>query len=232
LADRGRAVVLISSDLPEVLGHSDRIGVFRGGRLVALYDAASATPEKMAAAALPAGADAEGEKEKPTASAALRRVGRGRAWESWLREAGLLALALLFALGLAWRTDTFWQPGTLRDVGENAALLVLCGLGAALVILASGIDISFGAMMALGGATAGYLMREEIGWPPAWAAGLALLITATAGAFNAALSLLGHVHPIVVTLGTMSLYRGLTLLLIGGRAIHEVPARFRAPMQA
>ncbi|MFO0879203.1 MAG: sugar ABC transporter ATP-binding protein, partial [Gemmataceae bacterium] len=53
LADEGRAVVLISSDLPEVMSQSDRIGVFRGGRLVETLDARTATAEKIAGLALP-----------------------------------------------------------------------------------------------------------------------------------------------------------------------------------
>jgi ribose/xylose/arabinose/galactoside ABC-type transport system permease subunit/ABC-type multidrug transport system ATPase subunit len=232
LAQRGCAVVLISSDLPEVLAYSDRVGVFRAGRLVAVQEAANVTAEQVAAAALPVGPRADPTGTEPGPLVEVRGGVARRAWESWLREAGLLALVLVLVLGLAWRTDTFWRPGTLRDVAENAALLVLCGLAAALVLLVGGIDISFGAMLALGGATAGYLMQEEVGWPPALAAALAPGVTAAAGALNALLALLGRVHPIVVTLGTMSLYRGLTLLLIGGRAIHDVPASFRAPLQA
>jgi ABC-type sugar transport system ATPase subunit len=45
LADAGVAIVLISSDLPEVLGLSDRVAVFRQGRLVTILDAAAATQE-------------------------------------------------------------------------------------------------------------------------------------------------------------------------------------------
>jgi len=47
LANAGMAVVLISSDLPEVLGLSDRIGVFRQGRLVTILDGATATQEDV-----------------------------------------------------------------------------------------------------------------------------------------------------------------------------------------
>jgi rhamnose transport system ATP-binding protein len=50
LAGEGLAVLLISSDLPEVLGMSDRIGVMRGGRLVAMLPGGSAAPVVMAAA--------------------------------------------------------------------------------------------------------------------------------------------------------------------------------------
>jgi rhamnose transport system ATP-binding protein len=56
LAASGRAVVLISSDLPEVLTNSDRVGVFRQGRIVRVFER-GVTPEELAAAALPLTAD-------------------------------------------------------------------------------------------------------------------------------------------------------------------------------
>jgi rhamnose transport system ATP-binding protein len=50
LADEGLAVILISSDLPEVIGMSDRIGVMRGGKLTAVLPGGSAAEDVMAAA--------------------------------------------------------------------------------------------------------------------------------------------------------------------------------------
>src|SRR5262249_18510569 len=92
LAAEGRAIVLISSDLPEVLSQSDRVGVFREGRLTEVFEARSTTAEKVAAAAMP-GAHSplspagRGEKEAPALS-------RRTLW----REAALLGLiGLLFA---------------------------------------------------------------------------------------------------------------------------------------
>jgi ABC-type sugar transport system ATPase subunit/ribose/xylose/arabinose/galactoside ABC-type transport system permease subunit len=231
LADAGRAIVLISSDLPEVLAHSDRVGVFRGGQLTATYDTRSTTPEQVAAAALQLRPDAQPVAGQP-ASPRAKPVSQARARAVlWLREAGLLVAVVLLAAWLSWRTDTFWQPGTLRDIGEKSALLVLCGLGAALVILAGGIDISFGSIMALGAALTGYLLQEQ-GWPVPLAVGAGLGGAALAGAMNAGLTLLSRVHPIVITLGTMSLYRGMTLLLIGGREILDLPQGFRSPFLA
>jgi rhamnose transport system ATP-binding protein len=52
LAERGLAIVMISSELPEVLGMSDRIAVMRGGTIVATLDRAKATPEGLLALAL------------------------------------------------------------------------------------------------------------------------------------------------------------------------------------
>jgi rhamnose transport system ATP-binding protein len=55
LADSGKAVLVISSELPEVLALSDRLIVLREGRVSATFDAADATAERVLAAALPGG---------------------------------------------------------------------------------------------------------------------------------------------------------------------------------
>jgi ribose transport system ATP-binding protein len=52
LAARGAAILMISSELPEIMGMSDRILVMHAGRIAAEFDAAEATPEKVLAAAL------------------------------------------------------------------------------------------------------------------------------------------------------------------------------------
>jgi rhamnose transport system ATP-binding protein len=51
LAARGMGVLMISSELPEVLGMSDRIAVMRGGRLAATFTRESASAERVMAAA-------------------------------------------------------------------------------------------------------------------------------------------------------------------------------------
>jgi len=59
LAGQGLAILMISSELPEVLGMSDRVLVMRGGRLAAAFSRAEATPEAVGAAMMGGGADAE-----------------------------------------------------------------------------------------------------------------------------------------------------------------------------
>jgi rhamnose transport system ATP-binding protein len=52
LAAQGLAVLMISSDLPEVLGMSDRIGIMRGGTITAIMDGKTADAHSVMAAAL------------------------------------------------------------------------------------------------------------------------------------------------------------------------------------
>ena len=58
LAEQGMAIVMISSELPEILGMSDRIAVMHGGTIAGILSRAEATQEKILALALGAAADA------------------------------------------------------------------------------------------------------------------------------------------------------------------------------
>jgi rhamnose transport system ATP-binding protein len=209
-AEAGRAVVLISSELPEVVGHSDRVAVFREGRLVAEFDPRTASHETIAAAALPVHtptvAHTSG-SETPTVARA------SASWVLLLRELSLLGVVLVFFLLMQLATGDFLGPANLRELLTEATLLSFCAVGAGIVLLAGGLDISLGALMALSAAVAGKLW--EAGQPFPAVLAVALAVGAAGGAANAGLSLLGRVHPIVITLGTMTLYRGLTLWWLG-----------------
>jgi ABC-type sugar transport system ATPase subunit/ribose/xylose/arabinose/galactoside ABC-type transport system permease subunit len=205
LASEGRAIVFISSELPEVLAQSDRIAVFREGRLATTLDPLRASAAEVATAALPAqSAGSEGKPGTPLRSATARSLPVAR----W-REAGLLlVLVVLFGIVQA-RTGRILRAESLQDLAVSTALLSFCALGVTVVILAGGIDISLGSLMALSAGVAGTLW--ERGQPLPLVIGTALLIGVAGGLLNAACSLVGRVHPIVVTLGTWSLFRGLTV---------------------
>src|SRR5262249_31881521 len=127
LAGEGRALVLISSELPEVAAQSDRVGVFREGRLVATFDPRATSPEEIAAAALPT-------HEGPPVADQGSHVGGGavgpapfalRASPSaqWLREAALLLFVVGFFGVMQALTGSFLRPDSVRGLLADAALL-------------------------------------------------------------------------------------------------------------
>jgi ABC-type sugar transport system ATPase subunit/ribose/xylose/arabinose/galactoside ABC-type transport system permease subunit len=217
LAREGRAIVLISSDLPEVLDQSDRIAVFREGRLAGTFDPALVSAAELATAALPVHRCAikpdgmlpvtDGDGQPLQQMPLIARLGHCVLDLIQFREASLALLLLLLFGFLEWHTGRYLQPGNLRDLAIDTALLAFCATGAMLVILTGAIDISLGALMALSAAIAGTLWAR--GTPLPVAVGLAILIGGAGGLLNASLSLAGKVHPIVITLGTLTLYRGL-----------------------
>ncbi len=210
VADDGRAVVLISSELPEVMALSDRVAVFREGTLAATFDPRATTAEQVAATALPVHQELTQRRKgakQDNSFAPLRLC--VSSFSNGFREGALLVFLLLFFGFVQWRTGRFLAAENLRAIATDAALLSFCTVAATLVILAGGLDISLGALMALSAGVAGRLWEQ--GQPLAVVAAVAVVLGGVGGGLNAALSLVGRVHPIVVTLGTMSLYRGLTL---------------------
>ncbi len=227
-AATGCALLLISSDLPEVLSNSDRVLVFRGGRVAGEFLPSDCTPAEVARAALPANAAPALLTESSTEQASVARPKlRLRVPPS---ELGLAIAVAVLAMALATTADNFLTPNNLRGLATGAAVWTILALAAAPVIIAGGIDISIGAIFALAAAVGGLIMQLDapplVIVPGSIAAGLAVALAA--GMTNASLALVGRLHPIVVTLGMMGVYRGLLVLLTGGQTIHELPPAFDA----
>ncbi len=220
LATAGTAVVMISSDLPEVMENSDRIVVFRAGQIAGQFEPRATTPEAIAAAALP---------DQPTPEApATSRTTRGRSRRALRSEVTLAAAiaALFVVLGLT--TDAFFTSANLSGLFTSAAVWTILSLGAAAIILAGGIDISLGSLLALSAGVGGLVLKlpyaPSVTIPASILAGM--VVGTAGGLLNATLTLLGRVHPIVVTLGTMTIYRGLLISLTGGDTITDLPSGF------
>ncbi|QDU59209.1 Ribose import ATP-binding protein RbsA [Planctomycetes bacterium Pan216] len=222
LANSGCAVILISSDLPEVMDHTDRVVVFRDGKAIKSYPARETSALAIGDTAIPSGDDDQGHRRQP-------RTRRRTPW-ALASEGGLSVAIVLLGLLLAWTNGQFLTGDNLLQVLSNASVLSVMGIGSAVVILAGGIDISVGSLLGLSAGVAGLIL----GLPgPAWltiplAIVMALATGFAGGCLNATLSLLGRIHPIVVTLGTMTLFRGLLQLLTGGRALTNIPPAFES----
>ena len=228
LAERGAAIVLISSELNEVLENSDRVLVFRQGSIVGEFAPGIASRESVAAAALGNGPVAGGDT-RPSVRPSSQRSPAAR-WSFWRAEWSLLAAVVALVVVLAFRSDSFLTGDNLRGLLASTSVLIILSLGAAVVILAGGIDISLGAIFALSSGVAALVLKCDapisVTFPSAVIA--ALSMGAGCGLANAALALAGRIHPIVVTLGTMTLFRGALVWLTGGQTLTDLPHTFVA----
>ena len=146
------------------------------------------------------------------------------------REAqlGLAILALLVLV--ATRFPAFVEPGNLVRVLDDTAPLILLALGQAVVILTRCIDLSVAANLALTGMVCAMVNVAAPGLPIPLVMLGAMAMGAALGAFNGALVWKLAIPPIVVTLGTLTIYRGLVFVISGGAWInaHEFSASFTA----
>ncbi|SIS93853.1 ABC transporter permease [Paracoccus saliphilus] len=144
------------------------------------------------------------------------------------REA-ILALAIIGLLALiASRFPGFVAPANLASAFTDSSPLILLALGQMAVILTKCIDLSVAANLALCGMVAALMNGAGIPLPLILIAVIAL--GAALGAFNGILVWTLGIPSIVVTLGTMTIYRGVIFLLTGGAWInaHQMSPAFKA----
>lgn len=128
-----------------------------------------------------------------------------------------LFLAILAVLVLVTaRFPRFAQPGNLLAIFDDSSILIMLALGQMVVILTRSIDLSMAANLALTGMMVAMLNAAFPGVPIPLIMAASVVIGAALGAFNGSLVWLLNIPPIVVTLGTLTIYRGLTFVISGG----------------
>lgn len=161
---------------------------------------------------------------------APRRLGL----EIFNRLAPLLVL-LLMGVFLTLREPRFCTLENFRNIALQYAPLAIIAMGQTFVIIAGGIDLSVGSVLALSGVTAGLLMTRAGGPFPdhLWLAGLCgTLVGVGCGLLNGLIITQAQMPPFIVTLGMMGMARGGALILTGGNPIFGLPEGFLALAQS
>ncbi|WP_417689201.1 ABC transporter permease [Roseibium sp.] len=146
------------------------------------------------------------------------------------REAILGAAILVLTLAIATRFPAFVAPANLANVFNDTAPLIILALGQMAVILTRCIDLSVAANLALTGMVVAMLNTIAPDLPIPLILALAIALGALMGLVNGLLVWKLDIPPIVVTLGTMTIYRGIIFLISDGAWInaHEMSDSFKA----
>jgi ribose transport system permease protein len=161
----------------------------------------------------------------------------GRAAGTILRSPQIGIVAVLLALGLALtaaagahvdplsgaRVNNFLNAYTLVQMGTDASAFAIMGVGATIVIIAGGIDLSVGAIYALAGVGTAMVLRAlgpmSPGATVAIALAVCLAISLLCGLANGLMVIGLGVHPFIITLGTMWILRGLAFVVSHAESI-------------
>ncbi len=139
---------------------------------------------------------------------------------------GGLVLSLMLLIGV--RAPVFLSWESLDALLTDVSILTMMALAQMLVILTRGIDLSVASNLALSGMVVALLGKAAPDLPLLVLIALAVLNGAVLGIVNGGLIAGLGIPPIVVTLGTLSMFRGLIFVISGGEWIssHEMPAAF------
>jgi rhamnose transport system permease protein len=149
-------------------------------------------------------------------SVAIRRIP-----DSARRDVAFAALTLALFLAVTLAFPGFATPRSVAGLLDDTAILIMLALGQMLVIMGRGIDLSIAANLALCGMMAALFNRAWPGMGVAPVLALSLIAGGLLGACNGLLVWKLRLPPIVVTLGTMSIYRGAIYLLSRGAWVNE-----------
>jgi rhamnose transport system ATP-binding protein len=221
LAKQGMAIILITSEMPELLGMCDRIVVLREGRQTAEFSRSQATQEKVLRAATDSEPALRLARNDPTGTALPARLEPRPSWTALLakREMGLVAAMLAVVIPVAFINPLIFSAVNLTSLAMDASLLMIAALAQMLVLVTRNIDLSVASVIGLSAYGSALVMtgNPSIGIVAGILAGCALGLAC--GMFNGAVVTYGRVPAIVVTLGTMSVFRGIDSLWTGGRQI-------------
>ncbi|MBV9488438.1 MAG: ATP-binding cassette domain-containing protein, partial [Verrucomicrobia bacterium] len=228
LAQAGAAIIMISSELPELIGGSDRIMVLREGVVTGEFPAKEATQEgimRVATAETTVVDPAPGERavqppgagpppSEPTASGfSLRGL-----QELLLvrREVGLVAAILIIVLPATLLNPRMLSPGNLKALSMDVALLSIVAVAQMLVLVTRNIDLSVASVISLSAYVSAMVLKASPHTPIPIALLIACAVGLLCGLINGAIITYGRIPAIVATLGTLTLFRGFNSLLAGG----------------
>lgn len=145
------------------------------------------------------------------------------AWKRLLftREMAIFALLVIVVIVASITTPNFASDKTVTYLLLDVAAIMMVAFPMTLIMITGDIDLSVGSTIGLAGATVGLLMINGV--PFAVAALVALVVGALAGLVNGLLVTKIALPALAVTIGTMALYRGLAVGMLGTTAVTEFP---------
>ncbi|TLU98801.1 ABC transporter permease [Dyadobacter luticola] len=142
-----------------------------------------------------------------------------------LTRYGIFFAFLLICIVLAFSTPRFFTVSNLMIIGTQVSINALLAFGVTFVIITGGIDLSLGSMVAVTGVVAAMFAHPDtypLAVPILAGLGAGLVL----GGFNGLVITKSKVPPFIVTLGTMTIGRGLALILSKGRPISNLSDSF------
>jgi len=134
-----------------------------------------------------------------------------------LHRLGIVAVLFVIAGLLSVLTDSFATASNLTNVARQISINGILAVGVTFVLLTGGVDLSLGSVVALSGVVCA-LFDHPLFVP----IGMGLLTGVLCGLLNGVLVTRGGIAPFIVTLGMMTVARGLALIISGGKPVADM----------
>ncbi len=139
-------------------------------------------------------------------------------------SATLMAIVVVLFAFLSMTSAVFPTPENLSNLLRQTSINGIIALGMLMVIITAGIDLSVGAVVAIAGIVNALMLQAGVSM---WLSiPLTILIGASIGVFNGILVHEVSITPFIATLGTLTIVRGLVMIMSGARMVANLPKEF------
>jgi ribose transport system permease protein len=151
-------------------------------------------------------------------------------WRNRLKANMVIVFLVLLCVAFGLSNETFFTAKNIFNLTQQMSINALLATGLTYVIILGGIDISVGSVAALAGVCSAMIGLQFPGMNEAGAIGIllatAVVIGTIFGLFNGIMVTKFRVVPMITTLATMTIGRGLTYIMTGGIAVFGLPSAF------
>ena len=150
-------------------------------------------------------------------------------WADWIIYMGMIGIFLVFTVICSAMGKDFLNINNIMNIVNQASINAILAIGASIVILTGGIDLSVGSVVGFVGIFLAMNIKDGMSIPVAII--LCLICGAVIGLFNGILISYGKVPAIITTLGSMQAVRGLAQIINEGQAVSGFPLEIGALMK-
>ena len=151
---------------------------------------------------------------------------KGASLGQWLIRFRTIIILIVVMLVFTLLKDIFIHPTNLLNMLKRMSPVFITGFGMTFIIVLAGLDLSVGSIAAVVGVGFALLVRGKDGMDTVPALLIVLVAALVMGLLNGLISVKGKIEPFLVTLATMNIYRGLALVLTGGKPVPIVVEGF------
>jgi len=211
LANEGAAILVLSTEVTELVGLCDRLLVMADGRIVDTISGEEATEERVVGSAVTANRQ---EKKQQQNNSTPKSVSKNNLLaKQWMSAFLVLALVVLIGIITQYHSKYFLMPRNLSNLALQIVPLAIVSMGVMATLLVGGIDLSVGPTMSLITIIASFTITKG----SAFSILLGIIVCLSAGAFigliNGFIIRYLNIPDLITTLATNSMVFGVALIL-------------------
>ncbi len=145
---------------------------------------------------------------------------------AFIKKFGISLVLLLLIIVFSLVSPAFLTLGNILNIIRQVSMLGIVSVGVTFVMVSGGMDLSVGAQVSLVGMVSAWSMLH-LGVSPVWAVFLGIFTGIMLGFLNGYTAVRLGIHPLIVTLATMTIFRGMGYIICGGLPIFGFPESYK-----